>query len=114
MSTVTFCAYAFVKRLKATWFNEEQTEALTSAQKESIDNALVTKDDLCFELEPIKIEIVNWSPLPSPFHCFFYKYDYTLLQVQILSTLGHIGSVPFQVVVKVHLADSQDISNNQI
>jgi len=59
MSTITFDTYAFVKRLKAAGFNEVQAEALTSAQKESIDNALVTKDDLRSELVPIKLEIAD-------------------------------------------------------
>ncbi len=59
MSTITFGTYAFAKRLKAAGFNEVQAEALTSAQKESIDNALVTKDDIRSELEPIKLEIAD-------------------------------------------------------
>ncbi len=59
MGTITFDTHAYVKRLKAAGFNEEQAEALSSAQKEAIDNALVTKHDMQKELEPIKLDLVE-------------------------------------------------------
>ena len=50
MATITFDTLAFVKRLKAAGFNENQAEALSEAQKDSfaeiIEDRLATKKDL--------------------------------------------------------------------
>ncbi len=46
MTTIAFDTLAYAKRLKAAGFNEEQTEALASAQAELIEERLATKQDL--------------------------------------------------------------------
>ncbi len=42
MSTITFDTHAFVKKLKAAGFNDEQAEALSTAQRDSLSEALDT------------------------------------------------------------------------
>ncbi len=61
MTTVTFDTPAYVKKLKAAGFTEQQAEALSTAHKEAIDTALVTKDDLGVEFEPVKIQITPFE-----------------------------------------------------
>ena len=46
MTTIAFDTLAYAKRLKAAGFNEEQAEALATAQAELIDERLATKQDL--------------------------------------------------------------------
>ncbi len=50
MSTITFDTHEYIKRLRAAGFSEDQAEALSSAQKESLAQALLitlaTKDDI--------------------------------------------------------------------
>ncbi len=62
MSTITFDTYAFVKRLKAAGFNDQQAEALSTAQKESLaealDTTLATKLDIA-RLEG-EMKLMKW------------------------------------------------------
>ncbi|MFH0342982.1 MAG: DUF1640 domain-containing protein [Chromatiales bacterium] len=50
MSTITFDTHEYIKRLRAAGFSEDQAEALSSAQKESLAQALLitlaTKEDI--------------------------------------------------------------------
>ena len=59
MTTVTFDTLAYVKKLKAAGFSDQQAEALSTAHKEAIDTALVTKEDLRIEFEPVKMQITR-------------------------------------------------------
>lgn len=50
MTTITFDTHAFVKRLKAVGFTEEQAEVFAEEQAKLIEDKLATKNDL-IELE---------------------------------------------------------------
>ena len=45
-SSTGFDTFAYGKKLRATGFNEQQTEALEEAQAELVDERLATKHDL--------------------------------------------------------------------
>ncbi|HEY8034286.1 MAG TPA: hypothetical protein VIF37_01710 [Methylobacter sp.] len=46
MTTITFDAHSFVKKLKAVGFAEEQAEVFASEQARLIEDKLATKNDL--------------------------------------------------------------------
>ena len=50
MTTITFDTHAFVKKLKAVGFTEEQAEVFAAEQAKLIEDKLATKNDL-IELE---------------------------------------------------------------
>jgi len=66
-ATITFDTLKFVKRLKAAGFAEDQAEALSDAQKESLteilDTTLATKSDIVRlekEIVSVKSDIIKW------------------------------------------------------
>ena len=63
MSTVTFDTLKFVKTLEASGITADQAEAIATAYREaSLDQQLVTKQDLQLELAPLKAElqVMKW------------------------------------------------------
>ena len=63
MSAVTFDTLKFVKTLEASGINEKQAEAIAAAYRDaSVDQELVTKQDLQLELVPLKsdLHVVKW------------------------------------------------------
>jgi hypothetical protein len=69
MSTVPFDTHEYIKKLKAAGFSEQQAEALSVAQKDSLaqalDTALATKADIFdvkSELSDVKadIRVLKW------------------------------------------------------
>ena len=60
MSSVIFDTHAFVKKLTAVGFKEEQAEAIASTQAELINEQLVTRQYLDLRLAETKAEIVKW------------------------------------------------------
>ncbi len=63
MSSITFDAHKFVRKLQEAGFDERQAEGLTEAMRSAIDESeLVTKKDLQIELSPIKadLNLLRW------------------------------------------------------
>lgn len=63
MSSVTFDAHKFVRKLQEAGFDEKQAEGLTEAMRAAIEESeLVTKKDLQIELAPIKadLNLIKW------------------------------------------------------
>ena len=67
MATITFDTLKFVKQLKAAGFDDQQAEALSNAQKESLteilDTTLATRSDIIRlekEIVSSKAEIIKW------------------------------------------------------
>jgi len=59
-ATITFDTLKFVKRLKAAGFAEDQAEALSDAQKESLTEILDTIVRLEKEIVSVKSDIIKW------------------------------------------------------
>ena len=71
MTTIIFDTHAFIKKLKATGFTEDQAEILAESQSEIIENNLITRQDLknteitiLAKMEKgfagTKVEIIKW------------------------------------------------------
>ena len=54
MSTITFDTHAFVKKLKAVGFTEEQAEVFANEQATLIEDRLATKQDLARTREDLE------------------------------------------------------------
>ncbi len=62
-SSITFDTLAFVKRMKAVGFTEEQAEAQVEILKEVLGVSLATKadiDEVKIALAEAKVEIIKW------------------------------------------------------
>lgn len=63
MTTITFDAHKFVRKLQEAGFDVKQVEGLTEAMRSAIDESeLVTKKDLQLELAPVKadLNLLKW------------------------------------------------------
>ncbi len=60
-TAIAFDTHAYVKKLKAVGFTEEQAEVLSSTQAELIDERLVTKQYLDLRLAELKTDIIKWN-----------------------------------------------------
>jgi len=68
MATLTFDTLKFVKRLKSAGFNDEQSEALSEAQRESLsdilDTSVSTKSDIARlekEIESLRRDVKEFD-----------------------------------------------------
>ena len=70
-ASITFDTHAYVKKLKAVGFTEEQAEVLSSTQAELIEERLATKQDIekletvlkqhiQIESAKIKADVIKW------------------------------------------------------
>ena len=61
MSVIAFDTHAFVKRLRAVGFTEEQAETFAEAQRDTVQQ-LVTRDDLQRELRELEYRMkMKWG-----------------------------------------------------
>ena len=67
MASITFDTLKFVKRLKSAGFNDEQAEALSEAQRESLsdilESTMATKSDIVRlekEISSAKVDLIKW------------------------------------------------------
>ncbi|MDP4027593.1 MAG: hypothetical protein Q8P42_01290 [Gallionella sp.] len=60
MSAAIFDTHAYIKKMKAVGFTEEQAEVQAEAVADLINERLVTKDDLDLRIAELKTELVKW------------------------------------------------------
>jgi hypothetical protein len=60
MSTAIFDTHAYIKRMKAVGFTEEQAEVQAETVADLINERLVTKADLDLRIAELKTELVKW------------------------------------------------------
>ena len=60
MSTAIFDTHAYIKRMKAVGFTEEQAEVQADTVADLINERLVTKADLDLRIAELKTELVKW------------------------------------------------------
>ena len=60
MSVAVFDTHAYVKRMKAVGFTEEQAEVQAETVADLINERLVTKADLDLRIAELKTELVKW------------------------------------------------------
>jgi hypothetical protein len=79
MSAAIFDTHAYIKRMKAVGFTEEQAEVQAETVADLINERLVTKADLDLRIAELKTELVKWM------------MGIALGQVALLVTLLKIG-----------------------
>jgi hypothetical protein len=79
MSVAIFDTHAYIKRMKAVGFTEEQAEVQAETVADLINERLVTKADLDLRIAELKTELVKWM------------LGIALGQVALLVTLLKIG-----------------------
>ncbi len=60
MSVAIFDTHAYIKRMKAVGFTEEQAEVQAETVADLINERLVTKADLDLRIAELKTELVKW------------------------------------------------------
>ena len=60
MSAAIFDTHAYIKRMKAVGFTEEQAEVQAETVADLINERLVTKADLDLRIAELKTELVKW------------------------------------------------------
>lgn len=60
MSVAMFDTHAYIKRMKAVGFTEEQAEVQAETVADLINERLVTKADLDLRVAELKTELVKW------------------------------------------------------
>ena len=60
MSAAIFDTHAYIKKMKAVGFTEEQAEVQAEAVADLINERLVTKADLDLRIAELKTELVKW------------------------------------------------------
>ncbi|OGS76998.1 MAG: hypothetical protein A2Z94_02875 [Gallionellales bacterium GWA2_55_18] len=60
MSTAIFDTHAYIKKMKAVGFTEEQAEVQAETVADLINERLVTKADLDLRIAELKTELVKW------------------------------------------------------
>lgn len=60
MSIAIFDTHAYVKKMKAVGFTEEQAEVQAETVADLINERLVTKADLDLRIAELKTELVKW------------------------------------------------------
>ena len=60
MSVAIFDTHAYIKRMKAVGFTEEQAEVQAETVADLINERLVTKADLDLHIAELKTELVKW------------------------------------------------------
>lgn len=60
MGTAIFDTHAYIKRMKAVGFTEEQAEVQAETVADLINERLVTKADLDLRIAELKTELVKW------------------------------------------------------
>ena len=60
MSVANFDTHAYIKRMKAVGFTEEQAEVQAETVADLINERLVTKADLDLRIAELKTELVKW------------------------------------------------------
>ncbi len=79
MSVAIFDTHAYIKRMKAVGFTEEQAEVQAETVADLINERLVTKADLDLRIAELKTELVKWM------------MGIALGQVALLVTLLKVG-----------------------
>jgi hypothetical protein len=79
MSVAIFDTHAYIKKMKAVGFTEEQAEVQAETVADLINERLVTKADLDLRIAELKTELVKWM------------MGIALGQVALLVTLLKIG-----------------------
>jgi hypothetical protein len=79
MSVAMFDTHAYIKKMKAVGFTEEQAEVQAETVADLINERLVTKADLDLRIAELKTELVKWM------------LGIALGQVALLVTLLKIG-----------------------
>jgi transposase len=79
MSTAIFDTHAYIKRMRAVGFTEEQAEVQAETVADLINERLVTKADLDLRIAELKTELVKWM------------LGIAVGQVALLITLSKIG-----------------------
>jgi hypothetical protein len=79
MSVAIFDTHAYIKRMKAVGFTEEQAEVQAETVADLINERLVTKADLDLRIAELKTELVKWM------------LGIALGQVALLVTLLKVG-----------------------
>lgn len=79
MSVAIFDTHAYIKKMKAVGFTEEQAEVQAETVADLINERLVTKADLDLRIAELKTELVKWM------------LGIALGQVALLVTLLKIG-----------------------
>ena len=60
MSVAIFDTHAYIKKMKAVGFTEEQAEVQAETVADLINERLVTKADLDLRIAELKTELVKW------------------------------------------------------
>ena len=60
MSVAIFDTHAYIKRMKAVGFTEEQAEVQAETVADLINERLMTKADLDLRIAELKTELVKW------------------------------------------------------
>lgn len=60
MSVAIFDTHAYIKKMKAVGFSEEQAEVQAETVADLINERLVTKADLDLRIAELKTELVKW------------------------------------------------------
>lgn len=60
MSAAIFDTHAYIKRMRAVGFTEEQAEVQAETVADLINERLVTKADLDLRIAELKTELVKW------------------------------------------------------
>lgn len=60
MSAAIFDTHAYIKKMKAVGFTEEQAEVQAETVADLINERLVTKADLDLRIAELKTELVKW------------------------------------------------------
>jgi hypothetical protein len=60
MSVALFDTHAYIKKMKAVGFTEEQAEVQAETVADLINERLVTKADLDLRIAELKTELVKW------------------------------------------------------
>ncbi|KAF0202678.1 MAG: hypothetical protein FD173_1932 [Gallionellaceae bacterium] len=79
MSAAIFDTHAYIKRMRAVGFTEEQAEVQAETVADLISERLVTKADLDLRIAELKTELVKWM------------LGIAVGQVALLITLSKIG-----------------------
>ncbi len=79
MSVAIFDTHAYIKKMKAVGFTEEQAEVQAETVADLINERLVTKADLDLRIAELKTELVKWM------------MGIALGQVALLVTLLKVG-----------------------
>lgn len=79
MSAAIFDTHAYIKKMRAVGFTEEQAEVQAETVADLINERLVTKADLDLRIAELKTELVKWM------------LGIAVGQVALLITLSKIG-----------------------